>query len=113
MIIPTLWVDHFAAAGSDIYGQPRLTSLGREKVAPIKLQFDAQHSTVRTDSGASHGHASEMTANVVLLAVPATRIVVDSVLVVTGNKVKVTHRETRYRVTGEIDHYELRCVAWA
>lgn len=112
MIYPTLWIERRRRAGSDLHGQPVLSPPSREKVCPIKLIFDTQHTTVRTDSSGSHGQAYELTANVVLLISPLSQILVDDILTVTSHKVQVVERHARYTVTGRLDHYEIRCTAW-
>lgn len=112
MIIPTLWIQRQGRLGNDLHGQPLLAPPSREIVCPVKLKFDAQHTTVRTDSSGSHGQAYELTANVVLLARTDTKIKIDDILTVVGNKVVVAELHPRYRVNGTLDHYEVRCTAW-
>lgn len=112
MIYPTLWIERRAPLGDDTYGQPRLGPATRERVAPVKLVFSAAHTTVRTDSAASHGHAYEGTANVVLLALRTTLISIGDVLTVQGHKVRVVASQARYRPSGVLDHVEISCAAW-
>ena len=112
MIRPTLRIERRAAGGSDIHGQLILGAATFEMVSPVKLQFDVQHTTVRTDSAASHGHASEDTANVVFLALPKTQITPNDVLIVLENKVKAIRVLRQYTVGGVLDHVEVHCTAW-
>jgi len=112
MIYPTLWIECRRQAGDDTYGQPVLGAMTREKVVPVKLEFTAAHTTVRTDSAASHGHAYEVTANVVLLALPTTRIAPGDILTVQSHKVRVITAHQRFRPSGEIDHVQVICTAW-
>jgi hypothetical protein len=112
MIKPTLRVQRLNYGGSDIYGQPILLAPTYEMVAPVRLQFDIQHTTVRTDSAATHGHAMEETANVILLALPKSSIKPNDVLIVLENKVKVIRMIKRHRVSGALDHVEIHCTAW-
>lgn len=112
MIYPTLWIERRAQLGSDTYGQPGLGPATRERVAPVKLIFNHAHTTVRTDSAASHGHAYESTANVVLLALRTSSIVMGDVLTVQGHKVRVIGCQARFRPNGVLDHIEVSCVAW-
>lgn len=112
MIFANLAVQHYKQTGSDVYGQPILTLRGTVMVAPVKLNFTSQHSTVRTDSSGSHGHADEITANVVVLALPSASIQIGDMLVIHQNKVRVTGSHARYRVGGPLDHYQVECVAW-
>lgn len=112
MIFPTLWIGCQTPLGSDVHGQPLLGQLKRERVAPVKLIFDSAHTTVRTDSSGSHGHAYEVTANVVLLALPSSIIAIGDILTVLGNSVQVIERHPRYRVDGVLDHLRIGCTAW-
>ena len=112
MIFPTLRIERRGIQGSDLHGQPVLGLPTFEMVAPVKLQFGAQHTTVRTDSSASHGQAYEGTANIVVLARPASKIATDDVLTILGRKVKVSETHNRYTVTGVLDHIEVRCIMW-
>lgn len=112
MIRPSLRVERITYSGRNAYGEPLQGLSTFEMVAPVRLQFDVQHTTVRTDSAASHGHASEETASVILLALPNTKIIPDDVLVVLKNKVKVYRAIKQYTVAGVFDHVELHCTAW-
>lgn len=112
MIIPTMRIDRHAMAGNDGQGQPVFAAPVPEMVCPVKLQFDDQHTTVRTDSAGSHGHAYETTANVVLLARKESKIALGDVLSVLSHKVRVIERHPRYRVTGALDHIEIKCAGW-
>lgn len=112
MIFPTLRIERRSIQGSDLHGQPLMGPPTFEMVAPVKLQFAAQHSTVRTDSSASHGQAYEETANIVILARPITKIATDDVLTILGRKVKVSETHNRYTVTGILDHVQVHCVMW-
>ena len=112
MIRPTMRIERITYNGRNAYGERLQGQSTFEMVAPVRLQFDVQHTTVRTDSAASHGHASEDTASVVLLALPKTKIVPDDVLVVLKNKIKVVRAIKQYTVAGVLDHVELHCTAW-
>lgn len=113
MIFPTLPIEVWLKQGSDRYGQANFVRLGSERVAPVRLSFQTTHTTVRTDSAGTKGHAQEPTAQVVLLALPTTRIAVESKLVVLGHVLRVMERHPRYTVTGVLDHIELHCMAWS
>lgn len=112
MIVPTLWVDLFDRKASDRYGQPKVTSVGRVRVAPVKLMFSDDKTTVRTDSSGSHGSARELIADVVFLALPRVPIEKGDVVGINGHKVEVIGVHPRYTVTGQHDHNEFHCDAW-
>lgn len=112
MIIPTLKIEHHKAAGHDLFGQAKIKRQADQMVCPVRLVFDQQHTTVRTDSAATHGSAMEMTATCVLLFKPGTRVTVDDMLVVMGNKLRVIEKHPRYTVGGKLDHWQVKAVAW-
>ena len=112
MIFPTLWITRQNANGRDKHGQPLLGPGVREKVCPVKLIFTNQHTTVRTDASASHGMAIETTSNVVLLALPRSKLALNDVLTIGSNKVRVIVRHERYDVAGTLDHIEIHCDSW-
>lgn len=112
MLIRTLRVQVWKQKGTDLQGQPRMIRVDDERVAPVKLVFNTQHTTVRTDSAASHGAAEERTADVVVLAAPRTQAGVNDMLVINGQKVRVDKTHARYTVGGQLDHVELHASAW-
>ena len=109
MIIATLWITCQTTSGHDAFGQPVLGPTWKEKVAPVKILFGSQHTTVRTDSSASHGNAYEVVADVVFLAKANSNISMNDTLTIHGNKVSVTGLHPRYQVTGALDHVEIHC----
>lgn len=112
MIIPTLVVMRQPPVATDLHGQPITGAVTREMVTPVKLAFADQHTTVRTDSAASHGHGYEITSNVVILALPKTKIAIRDILTIYGNKVVVTKVHPRFQVNGKLDHVEVHCSVW-
>jgi hypothetical protein len=112
MFNPTLRIELWGKVGNDLYGQPAFAKRGEFKVAPVKLIFTNQHTTVRTDSAGSHGHAQETTADVVLLVPASNTVALDDMLVVLGHRLRVVRIHPRYRVSGQHDHDEVHCDAW-
>jgi hypothetical protein len=112
MIIPTLWITRQPQDQTDVYGQPKLGTVTKEMVAPVKLIFTNVHTTVRTDSSGSHGSAYENTANIIFLASMRSPIQIGDIITICGNKVVVTMTHVRYRVTGVPDHIEVQCASW-
>lgn len=112
MIYPTLRVDIWAKDGNDLYAQPKFRKVPSERVCPVRLSFQTENTTVRTDSAGSKGHAQEPNAQVVVLAVPKTRITLETKLVINGHALRVIESHPRYTVSGALDHYELHCMAW-
>lgn len=112
MIIPTLKFTVQPVLSRDVFGQPKLGKAVVEWCAPVKLNFAQQNSTVRTDSSATHGHAMEPAGTTVILVTTKSRVALDSVLVIMGNKLRVTKVHPRYTVGGQLDHYEVECQLW-
>lgn len=112
MIIPTLPVEVWYKSGDDVYAQPIYTQRASEKMSPVKLDFQMRPTSVRTDAAASKARAQESNANVILLALPTSKVELNDKLVVFGHAVRVQNMHPRYTVTGQFDHIELHCMAW-
>jgi hypothetical protein len=112
MIIPTIPVKVWSVTGYDLHAQPILAAQPDEKICPVRLSYTVERTTVRTDAAASKGHAFENTAQVVILAVPRTKIVKGSRLELLEQVLRVVERHPRFTVAGVLDHYELHCDAW-
>lgn len=114
MIIPTLPIDIRFVQGRDAYGQPKLSAPHRELCAPVRLDFRSMNSTVRTDSGATHGHAHEDAHVAVLLVRPGSKAdTLDAIIEIMGQKLKVEKIHPRYTSAGKLDHLQLECGPWA
>lgn len=114
MIVPTLPFKVRYVTGRDVYGQPKFSPWAHEKCSPVRLDFEQMNTTVRTDSGASHGHAHE-DAHVCVILVPlhSKAAHMDAVIEILGNQVKVKRIHPRYSAAGKKDHYQLECEPWA
>lgn len=112
MIYPTIPVKVWKVTGYDLHAQPVLLPLPDEKICPVRLSYKVERTTVRTDAAASKSHAFDNTAQVVILAVPATKIEKDSRLELLDQVLRVVERHPRFTVTGVLDHYEVHCDAW-
>lgn len=113
MIFPNLRIQVWKLTGTDIYGQPRFFRMPDERCAPVKMQFRAQHTSVRTDSAATHGQAMEGTATVVFLVNPTSKIDITSKIVVNAHTLRVMEIRERHDSFGtRLDHYEVHCDVW-
>jgi hypothetical protein len=112
VIIPTLPVEIYRKVGFDLHGQPKFVRQCDQKAAPVRLVFNNQHTTVRTDSSGSRGHATETTADVVLLLLPHVDVRLDDQIQLLGYKLKVTQVHPRYTVRGKHDHTQIHCDIW-
>ena len=113
MILPTLNIEVAFVVGRDVYAQPKLGPWKRDKCSPVRLDFEVMNTTVRTDSGASHGHAQE-DAHVVVILVrtnsPAAKV--DAIVKILNAKVRVKKVHPRFTAAGVLDHYQLECAPW-
>lgn len=112
MILPTLLVEVWFKSGDDVYAQPIYSHRATEKMAPVKLDFQMRSTSVRTDAAASKARAQEDNANVILLALPTSKVELNDKLIVHGHALRVINAHPRYTVTGKFDHIEIRCMAW-
>jgi hypothetical protein len=112
MIYPTLRIEVWQKRGSDQYAQPKFLKAVREMVCPVRLSFQTGNTTVRTDSAGSKGHAQEPNAQVVILAVPKTKIGIGDKLIINSESLRVVEKHPRYTVTGVLDHHQVHCLAW-
>ena len=112
MIYPTLQIEVQKKAANDLYGQPKYERVAQEKVAPVRLRFKLDKTTVRTDSAGSKGHAQEKAADVVVLVTPNTKIALDDKLIILGNPLRVIETHPRFTVSGKLDHVEVWAEAW-
>lgn len=112
MIYPTLPFKLWKRAGSNRYAEPVFAAMPDELCAPVRLSFSQTHTTVRTDSAASKGHAMEQVATVVILVKPGTQAGIDDKLEILGQPLRVIGWHPRFTVRGVLDHVELHCDAW-
>jgi hypothetical protein len=112
MIYPTLPIEIWLQTGNDVFAQPLFEQQPGERVCPVRLSFKTDTTTVRTDSAGSKGHAREPVSQVVILAVPKTRIRMESKLVIMGRPCRVIEIHPRFTVNGVHDHDEIHCSAW-
>lgn len=113
MIFPTLPFFVEAVVGRDVYGQPTFGAPVKELCSAVRLDFRTQPTTVRTDSGASQGHANEDAHVVVILVRPKSKAVIGTRVDLLGYKLRVERSIVRYTAAGRLDHYQLELGPWA
>lgn len=104
---------HKSSGASDVYGQPLPSTIVNERCTVINLNMESLKTTVRADSSASRGAASEMVLDAFLLMTKNTVARVDDVVEVAGMKIRVTRRFPRHNLKGVIDHYEIGGMIWS
>lgn len=88
--------------GKQTFGAPR-----KSVCAIVKLRQRLQHTTVRTDSSGSHGHADEAVVDGVLLLKKDENIKAGDILTVNGLRMRVTGITFRYTAMSKLDHLEV------
>lgn len=101
-----------ASGHTDLYGNPMFDRPIPAKCGIVKLVVGDQNVTVRADSSASRGAAQEVVANAVLLFSPVYKPKSDDIVDVVGFRLKITSVFPRHSVNGQLDHYEVRAMAW-
>lgn len=95
--------------GFDLYGQavfgPRIPTM----CAVVKLVKSSQHTTVRTDSGGTHGRADEFVADAKILLPPGTQIDIGDRIDMADGFVSIEAKsiQPRYTALGRLDHLEI------
>ncbi len=93
--------------GRDIHGRHQLGPSLPCPFGAISLKVSAKTTTVRADSSASRGSASETVTERGRILVPAFISVQNGdIFTYQGNKYEIVSLHQRYSVTGALDHWE-------
>jgi hypothetical protein len=112
LFIPNLKCTVTKHAGLDIYGQPKVGIIYREKCAIVKLITTTDVTPIRADASASRGSARERLADAELLFLATTKADVDDFVAVAGVNLRVIGKFPRYSISGNLDHYQITCDIW-
>jgi hypothetical protein len=113
MFFPTLPVEIRKQSGHDLYGQPKWTLPVREMVAPIRVEQGSRNTTVRTDSGATHGHAQETESKIGLMFKPGSLVERGDRVDFLGRRLRVVTVHDRFTVAGQLHHKQVELETWA
>ena len=107
MFLPNTYGVLFSKTGRNRHGEPVFAEGKPVECAVVRLSRVQQPTSVRADSSASRGNASElaMSAAKILFPVSVTVAIGDRFKIASYDLV-VTAREPRLSVTGDLDHYE-------
>lgn len=94
-------------SGSDVYGQPTVSSVKNTRCAVVKFSTKRQKTTVRADSSGTRGHADEELAQIKVLLPKNTDVKLDDIFTLYGQDARVTVVSPRIDVMGRLDHIEL------
>ena len=98
--------------GHDVYGAEQLGNAVKTKCSIISLSLKTGPTSVRTDSSASRGSASERTSEARILLAPGIAEI-DSKVEVQGRTLRVIAIDPRHVMGGAHDHDEVDLVIWA
>lgn len=104
---------HRSSGQTDVYGQPKPTTIIKDRCSIINLNMKSLKTTVRADSSASRGAASEEVLDAFLLMAITTKTQIDDVVEVAGVKIRVTRKFPRYDLIGTLHHYEIGGMIWS
>ena len=95
--------------GNDVYGQPLYAPGVPTKVGVVKMQEKRIHSTVRSDSSGTRGHAEEATADVIVLMSKKLSLGINDKIEFEFITTRVMGIMPRYDVLGRLDHFQVEC----
>ena len=112
MFRPNLKCKVSKVTGTDLYGKRTYGTPETVPFAIVKLERSSEKTSVRTDSSASRGSAQEILADARFLF-PKNVTLQEGDLIEFGDfKLTVVSVWPRYRVTGELDHWQVDCNIW-
>jgi len=109
MFRPNLWCHVRRKTGRDLFGQAAFGNPIKVPCAVVHLQPKVEDTAVRADSSASRGVAEETVIQATLLFPVSFMPILDDIISISGLLLEVSFVEPRYRVTGMLDHYEVKC----
>jgi len=98
--------------GHDRHGAEQLGNSRKARCAVVKLSALSGPTSVRTDSSASRGSASEKTADARLLFAHGT-VKIDDKIDIHGHSLRVISIDPKVRLGGGIDHDQVDLIVWA
>jgi hypothetical protein len=96
--------------GHNLYGEEVAGKKTREQCAVVELKTSFMHTSLRTDKTATVGAAEELLgAATLLFSIKSSVNIGDTIVMDTGERLKVISRVRRYTPMGKADHYEIGC----
>lgn len=114
MFKPNIVCKIYRSSGqTDVYGQPKPSTIVMERCSIIDLNMKSLKTTVRADSSASRGAASEEILDALLLMTKTTKAQIEDVVEVAGVKIRITKKFPRHDIGGKLNHYEVGGMIWS
>lgn len=96
----------------NVYGEAQLQFVRKTSAGIVKFEQSNEKSSVRADSSGSRGKANlELFDAVLVLPLEAT-VQLDDVLILEGQKLKVSSVHRRWGLRGRPGHYEVGANVW-
>ncbi|ELD1608235.1 hypothetical protein HVX40_24290 (plasmid) [Escherichia coli] len=96
----------------NIYGEAQLQFVRKTKVGVVKFEISSEKSSVRADSSASRGKSMLELFDTVVVVPLEAEILLDDVLIMEGQKLKVTSVHRRWGLRGRPGHLEVGANIW-
>lgn len=114
MFNPTLPITIEKTSGeTDVYGMPKPGRIVRERCSVVSLMARSQKTSVRADSSASRGNATELESSGTLILSPMTQARLDDVVTVAGNRLRIVTFSPQFDLNGRLDHHEVEVINWS
>lgn len=97
---------------NNVYGEAQLQFVRKARVGVIKFEQSNEKSSVRADSSGSRGKANLELFDVVLVTPLDAAVQLDDVLVLEGQKLKVSSVHRRWGLRGRPGHLEVGANIW-
>lgn len=112
MLRPNVKCEISRQSGFDAKGYPVYTSPVASKCSVVKMVVTSVKTSVRADSSASRGRAQEDVSDYILLFPANVEIDIGDRVNVMGRTLRAESVQTRFTITGRIDHYEVGLNEW-
>lgn len=113
MFFPTVPCTITRVGNFNQYGEEATEGTFRERCGVVRLRRDRAHSTVRSDSSATRGHADEDRADVIILLTANTNARIgDKLQIDKFMTIRIQNLHPRYNIPGRLDHYEVKGEIW-
>lgn len=109
---PNITCKHQTQIGYDIHSQPIYGNVKSLKCLVVRYKSTAQKTTVRADSSASRGRNQEAVYDTIILFEPSSAVKKDDLIEIFGEKLRINSLEYRFKINGEIDHFECGLNIW-
>jgi hypothetical protein len=113
MFIPNNTGTYKVQLGYDLYGRATYGQAKPVRIGIVRLEQDSDPSTVRADSSASRGTATETTITARILVPADVQLKEGDLLFFSAFSMTVQSVRPRHAMSGKLDHWQLDLTSWA